>query len=152
MEQKNAKNARICRILCIALLLVLFAVQLTPYWQINDKTEAIYPYCWNPHGNADLKDYFAQQIPEYQFKSAITLPTLLFWGCIFSIALVAILREKWIAALGPMACGVIGCVNYLTNPILKLSGTWVTHLVFSIALVLVSAAMLYFQQKKKTEK
>lgn len=76
------------------------------------------------------------------------MPSLLFWGCLISIALVAVFRGKWIAAIGPLICGMVGCISYLTNPILKLSGTWVTHFVFSFALLAISLAMLYFLPKK----
>lgn len=149
MEQVYPKKTRMCRGICVLLLILIFISQLLPYWQIDGQEKAIFPYCWDPHADTDLGNYLKQEIPDYRFFNLFLLPTLLFWLSLPSAIVTVIFQKKVYALAGAIVCGLMGTVSYLTNPALKLGSGWIVHLLLCILLLAASLAAVFFQKKDK---
>lgn len=148
-------------IICLALLLVLFAMQFLPFWNCTgcktheDKMISISEYLWNTRDHKDgltvnmtdvYKDKYGSNMKDengkpwkFEANDVVNIPLVIvictILGVIFMTTRPTTVLTSLVACIG----GFTGVIGFLTNVALQAGQNWVLHLVASIVVAVVSA-------------
>lgn len=133
---KNNRGAA-CMLVCALLLMILFILQFTPFWQYGEAGEScsISSYVWFPSDQKELESWLGAQAEDHDLNSFVGMPILTLVLSAAGAVLCLIKPDNGWTALLPTACGLFGAIGYLTTPALKLGMGWTWHLLLCIALL-----------------
>ncbi len=157
LKKKFFKPTCICA--CIVMLVVLVAIQFTPYWTFTDgdgqeQTISIGSYVWFP--NEDVSNDFEDVVKDEVFpgermsdndvvNEIVMFPAITFGLAVLAIATCILGKKKLIVpGLATLIVGLVGIIGYISSPALNLSSAWTLHFIITIILALVGAAVFAF--------
>lgn len=137
-------------VLGAVLMVILLVMQFTPFWQYGETGEScsISSYVWFPNNNGDVESWLESQIEDFEINDLILTPILVLLLGGLGAAFCLLKRNSRMAALLPMACGIVGTVGYLGNAALRLGNGWAFHLLLCIAIAAAGVLCLIGAKKE----
>ena len=129
---------------CVATIemAVLLALQFVPFWTVEDTQVSIGGYVWFPSDHKDLESQFSAQFEDYTINDTIVMPILILVLAAVGIVLCIVKVNSPLCALLPAACGLVGTIGYLIQPVFRLGSGWALHCLVSVAMLAVAAVTL----------
>lgn len=144
------KKSKICNIICIVLMAVLFILHFMPFWSYDGTSTSIQTYVWFPTDNTALESYIAGQVGgDYSINSIILMPIIVLVTTVAGIILSISMPDNLFISLLPLGCGLVGIWGYLSKPAFQLGTNWVLHLIVCIAMVAAAALKMFLQAKNE---
>lgn len=142
------KKTKICNIMCIVLMAILFILHFMPFWSYDGMSTSIQSYVWFPTDHTELETYIAGQVGgDYSINSIILMPVIVLVTTVVGMVLCTIKPNNSWMALIPLGCGLAGIWGYLSKAAFRLGTNWVLHLIICIAMVAVAALRIYCSAK-----
>ena len=139
---KKGNPVKGLNVLCAVLMAVLLALQFVPFFTEGDGQVSIGSYVWFPSDHKALDSQIAAQIEGYRIEDMIVMPILILVLCAAGIVLCIARMSCATSALLPAACGLIGTIGYLTQPVMRMGSGWQLHALVSAAMLAVAAVTL----------
>lgn len=137
-------------IIAMGLLVVLFVLQLLPFWSFEGNSASIQSYVWFPHNHEAINSYIASQVGgNYQINDMMIMPVLVAFATVIGVAMGAWQKmAMWVNAI-PLLGGIIGVWGYFSHPALRMGSGWVLQLLVSVATVVVAvmAFVAFFKNR-----
>ena len=140
MKKKNPIKG--LNLLCAVLMAVLLVLQFMQFWTVEDTQVSIGGYVWLPSDHKDLESQFSAQFEDYTINDTIVMPILILVLAAVGIVLSIVKVNSPLCALLPAACGLVGTIGYLIQPVFRLGSGWALHCLFSVAMLAVAAVTL----------
>jgi len=153
MFKTGTKEERIMKLVCLLLMIVIFVLQFTPFWNFDGKGVSINGYVWFPHDHADLETYLKSNIDGFTVNQVVLMPVIQLVACVVGIILFMAQGSNPLVALVSLVCSIGGIWGFLAEPAFRLGTNWVLQLVLNILMLLSSVAVLVLGLKDlKSEK
>lgn len=171
--KKNYKLTLISNIVCVVLLLVLFATQFLPFWSCTgcknheDGMISISEYLWHTDDHTPVtkgmtqiyQNYFGEDIKDkdgkvwkFEANDVVTIPLVIVITVILSVVLIVLKPKTLLPTVVACIGGVAGVVGYMTNLALEFGQNWVLHLAAAGVVTVVSAVFLIIAAYKFVRK
>ena len=135
MQPQTTKR---CNLLCILLLLALFAFHFLPAWEFGGETLSMLGYIWFPLDHTDLTAHFASQYGGFRVEELVFTSASCMLLPIAAIVLVILYPESCLPSLCGLAGGVIVIAGMLSHPVYTISRAFIPYMVTAVFLVAVS--------------
>lgn len=136
------KITKLCNLLCVLLLMAMFAFHFLPAWEHGGETLTMMDYIWFPLDHEDLTAQFSAQYDGYRvedlvFTSAVCLLLPI-------VALVLLIRdaEGCLPALCGLGGGVSVMVGMLSQPVYTAARSFLPYMITAGVLLVLSLAVL----------
>ena len=132
-------------IICGVLLIALLILQFVPYWSFGspEQTVSISGYVWFPHNHAEIDTALSASAGrDVDVNNVFGSAVLLLAACVVGIIAFLANPESVLSALMPLLAGLLGCWQYLLNPLYRLGSGWVLHFIVCVALIALAGVLV----------
>lgn len=142
---------------CIILMLIMVALQFTPFWRYGDENEittSINGYIWFPTNHKELTSYLQENVrKDFEVDQILLMPIFNLIAGFAGILLCLMKSYLPVVRLLPAACGLVGIWGFMTEPAFRLGENWMLHLLICILLLIVAGGSLLDEiRQMKAEK
>lgn len=139
---KKSGTVKGLNLLCALLCAVLLVLQFVPFWAEGDGQVSIGGYIWFPSDHKTLDSQFAAEIEGYTINDAVPVAVLLLVLSAAGIVLCMLRMNNALSALVPLACGLVGTVGYLIQPVFRMGSGWQLHCLVCVAMAALAVVAL----------
>lgn len=139
MLKTETGKTRMANLIMAVLMVCVFALQCTPFWDYGSGTSSINGYIWLNTGNAELGNWLTRNLgTATDVNSILGFPILISILAIAGIILCVMKSSVSLVSLIPGACGLLGIIGYLVKPAFRLGSNWIVHMIVFALLVAIS--------------
>ena len=141
MRRKTNHSVKFVNTACAALMLLLFACQLLPFWSAEGESASIQGYIWFPHHYNGLSSFFKAEAG-LTVNDIILMPIIVAVVGLLGAFLCLRKSDRVWTAICPAVCGLAGMIGYLTQPVFRMGNLWWLHLLLSVAIVAAAVGLV----------
>ncbi|MBQ8653747.1 MAG: hypothetical protein IJ507_02325 [Clostridia bacterium] len=153
MPKNHASLAKTASFLCAALLIILVALQFTPFWtygETGENSASIAGYVWFPGDHAALTTHLQSVLgADFTLGSILVSPILMLVLGVIGAVLSVWKAGELLPALISGTCGVAGVAGFLSRQALRLGSGWALQLTLCV-LILAASCFILHQNWKMT--
>ncbi len=141
--KQNRNSIIACNVICVLLIIVVFILQLTPYWTLEDQVLSIGDLVWAPLDHGDLQSHLADLTGEaFDINDFVFGPVFLEIFCLIAVAFLLWKPAGLLPGITNIIVGILGMVTYITSAPLQTSMHWSPHLVLYVDITLLGIASI----------
>lgn len=132
-----SKQTNTMKWICAVLLILIFVLQFTPFWNVDGTSFSIQKYIWLEAENTTINNYLVSNVgSDYNINKLIVTALIQLVAPLFGLVFCLLKSSSIYVAISTIICGIGGVWGMLTKPAYQLGGNWILFLVVDIALVI----------------